>query len=313
MTSPGRVHRRELPPRRLPRHGDRYERARSSSPRPRSCGTAGTRRDRGRPGDGRLRPRPGARHVRAPGRSSTSAAASTLPPSPQGYPVHIQAGDSDEGREFAARTADVIFCRHGDLEDGPGVLRRREGPAGPLRPRARRAEDHARRRRSCSATPTPRPRRTAAHVRRQQVCPQTAIAFLEQVWGRDLSAYDPDGPLPDVDPDRRLDDHPWPRPARKDPLAVARSWRELAEAKGAVDPRADHRDATPPVLRRHPEHGRRRRSTHVQEDAADGFILVPHLTPGGLDEFVDEVIPELQDRGCSARPTPARRCATTWA
>lgn len=36
---------------------------------------------------------------------------------------------------------------------------------------------------------------------------------------------------------------------------------------------------------------------HVQTDAADGFILVPHLTPGGLDDFVDAVVPELQERG----------------
>ncbi len=35
----------------------------------------------------------------------------------------------------------------------------------------------------------------------------------------------------------------------------------------------------------------------VQNDAADGFILVPHLTPGGLDEFVDGVVPLLQERG----------------
>jgi hypothetical protein len=35
----------------------------------------------------------------------------------------------------------------------------------------------------------------------------------------------------------------------------------------------------------------------AQRDACDGFILVPHLTPGGLDRFVAEVVPELQDRG----------------
>ena len=35
----------------------------------------------------------------------------------------------------------------------------------------------------------------------------------------------------------------------------------------------------------------------MQADAADGFILVPHLTPGGLDEFVDRVVPLLQERG----------------
>ena len=36
---------------------------------------------------------------------------------------------------------------------------------------------------------------------------------------------------------------------------------------------------------------------HVQNDAADGYIFVPHLTPHGLDEFIDKVVPELQDRG----------------
>ena len=35
----------------------------------------------------------------------------------------------------------------------------------------------------------------------------------------------------------------------------------------------------------------------VQEDASDGFILVPHLTPGGLAPFVDQVVPLLQERG----------------
>ena len=36
---------------------------------------------------------------------------------------------------------------------------------------------------------------------------------------------------------------------------------------------------------------------YVQGDASDGFILVPHITPGGLDEFADKVVPLLQDRG----------------
>jgi hypothetical protein len=35
----------------------------------------------------------------------------------------------------------------------------------------------------------------------------------------------------------------------------------------------------------------------VQTDAADGFIFVPHLTPGGLDDLVDQVVPHLQEKG----------------
>ncbi len=71
----------------------------------------------------------------------------------------------------------------------------------------------------------------AALVRRQQVSGPTAITFLEHVWNRDLSALDPDGPLPEFDPDlsgpaiiqgranvgaptpsrRRPSGGPWPR------------------------------------------------------------------------------------------------------
>lgn len=67
-----------------------------------------------------------------------------LPRSPQGQPVVIQVGDSDEGREFAAATADVVFTGHGTLDSRPGVLRRCEGAAGDVRAVARGPEDHAR-------------------------------------------------------------------------------------------------------------------------------------------------------------------------
>ena len=36
---------------------------------------------------------------------------------------------------------------------------------------------------------------------------------------------------------------------------------------------------------------------YVQADASDGFILVPHITPDGLGEFADKVVPILQERG----------------
>ncbi|HYZ02758.1 MAG TPA: F420-dependent methylene-tetrahydromethanopterin reductase, partial [Candidatus Binatia bacterium] len=46
-----------------------------------------------------------------------------------------------------------------------------------------------------------------------------------------------------------------------------------------------------------PAHVAEQIDTLVQADASDGFILVPHITPGGLDEFVDTVVPLLQERG----------------
>lgn len=219
-----------------------------------------------------------------------------LPRSPQGYPVQIQAGDSEEGREFGAATADAIFSRHGELADGQRFytdMKNRLAKYGRTRdellilPAATfvlgddRADAEER----------------ARHIRLQQVGPQTAIAFLEQVWGRDLSGYDPDGPLPDLDP---VDDASITRGRvrhAKDPLAVARDWRDRAEARNLsireliIEVTARQQFVgSPAEVAADIDH-------YVQQDAADGFILVPHLTPHGLDEFVDKVIPELQERG----------------
>ena len=124
-----------------------------------------------------------------------------VPPSPQRYPVQIQAGDSDGGRELAAQYADVIFSRHSAFGDGQAFyadVKERLARYGRV---ARRSQDHPGR--GCRA----RRQRGGRHsngrseIHRQQVSPQGAIAFLEQVWNRDLSAYDPDGPLPVEDPD----------------------------------------------------------------------------------------------------------------
>src|SRR5690606_23860919 len=115
------------------------------------------------------------------------------------------------------------------------------------------------------------------------------IAFLEQVWGRDLTAYDPNGPLPDIDPDVENISITRGRVRHStDPLAVARSWREQAEANGW-----SIRDLVIHTTTRGSFVGTAQQvaddlDRHVQEDASDGFILVPHLTPHGLDDVLDQ-------------------------
>jgi FMN-dependent oxidoreductase (nitrilotriacetate monooxygenase family) len=221
----------------------------------------------------------------------------TLPRTPQGQPIVIQAGDSDEGREFAAKAADVIFSRHGTLEDGQAFfhdVKRRLAAYGReygellIMPAATfvlgdtdaEAEEHAR------------------EIRLQQVRPATAIQFFEQVWNRDLSGYDVDGPLPEVDPDPDAEPLTWGRVRHeKDQLALARKWRALAEEK-----KLSIRELVIEATARQqfvgtPSTVAETIDTYVQSDAADGFVLVPHLTPGGLDEFVEKVVPHLQERG----------------
>ncbi|MFF0064508.1 NtaA/DmoA family FMN-dependent monooxygenase [Streptomyces sp. NPDC005279] len=219
----------------------------------------------------------------------------TVPRSPQGHPVVIQAGDSDEGREFAASTADVIFTRHGTLEAGRAFY-------ADVKQRLAR---HGRRPEDLKVMPgvsfvlgdtDAEAQERAAEIRRRQVSPQNAILALELVWGRDLSSYDPEGPLPDIDPD--------PdsvlvqgRVRAGDPFAIAAQWRALSEAKGLsirqtvieTTSRQSFIGTAGSVAAALEE--------FVSKDAADGFILVPHLTPGGLDDFVDQVVPVLQERG----------------
>lgn len=219
----------------------------------------------------------------------------SLPRPPQGHPVVIQAGDSEEGREFAAATADVVFTRHSTLAAGQAFhadVKRRLAAYG-------RGPDELKIMPGATFvlgdTDADADER-AAEVRRAQVGPQTAIAFLEQVWGVDLSDHDPDGPLPDVDPepDSTLVQG---RVRFGDPRAVAERWRAVAAEKGLTT-----RELVIEVTGRQsfvgsPATVAAQIDHFVQNDAADGFILVPHLTPGGLDEFVDRVVPPLQERG----------------
>lgn len=223
----------------------------------------------------------------------------SVPRSPQGRPVIFQAGDSEEGREFAAAKSDAIFSRHSTFDDGREFYRDVKS----------RLAKYGRRSEQLLILPaatfvlgdTDAQAAELAHeVRRAQVSGATALAFLEQVWNRDLSDIDPDGPLPDVDP--VIGEHTVARGRAsvrsfRDPLQTANHWRELAQAnKWSI------RELIIEVTGRQSFIGSARTIAEtidhfVQNDASDGFILVPHITPGGLDRFVDEVVPLLQERG----------------
>ncbi|MEV4017485.1 NtaA/DmoA family FMN-dependent monooxygenase [Nonomuraea angiospora] len=229
------------------------------------------------------------------GRHFTVEGRFNVPHSPQGHPVVIQAGDSDEGREFAAANADIIFSRHGTLEEGRAFyadVKRRLATYGrePHQLKIMPAATFALGDTDAEAA------ERAAEIRRQQVGPQTAIAFLEQVWGRDMSAYDPEGPLPDVEPAVEQGVSQG-RVQVADRVAVAARWRAVAEEKElSIRELVIHMTGRQSFVGS-PATVAAQIEEFVRTDAADGFILVPHLTPGGLDDFVDRVVPLLQERG----------------
>lgn len=218
-----------------------------------------------------------------------------LPPSPQGRPILIQAGDSAEGRDFAARSADVIFTRHGTLEAGQAFHADVKG----------RLAAHGRQRDELLIMPgvtvvvddtDAQAQEKAHHIRWQQVSGATAIAQAQLLWGIDLSDRDPDGPLPGEDPVIGSDIVRG-RVAHTDPGAVVARWRALAEAHGwSLRETVVHAQSRQSFVGS-PQTVAAELDRYVQEDAADGFILVPHLTPGGLDDVVDRVVPLMRERG----------------
>ncbi|GAB3826032.1 LLM class flavin-dependent oxidoreductase [Dactylosporangium cerinum] len=221
-------------------------------------------------------------------------------PSPQGRPVLFQAGDSDGGRELAARHADVVFSANTDYDKAVAY-------AADLRARLAR---HGRSPDSLRILPgasvvlgdTPdEARERARWIDREQTTGPRAIAFLEQYWGKDLSGYDPDGPLPDIDPaDGELDPSRGTIPIelRTGKLERIAGWRKLSAERGL-----SIRDLVIEVTPRHnafvgtPGQVADEWTRYVRDRAVDGFNLLPQLLPGTVEDIVDRLVPQLQERG----------------
>jgi FMN-dependent oxidoreductase (nitrilotriacetate monooxygenase family) len=220
----------------------------------------------------------------------------TVPRSPQRHPVLIQAGDSPDGRDFGVATVDVIFSRHSEPEA------RRAFKADI----SARAAAIGRDPESIKVIPAASvvlgdteadARERAREISFSQVTPQTAIALLQLVWGTDLSSCDPDGPLPPV-PTAEGDDVIQGIARRHDDrIATATAWHERATREGL-----SIRELVVASTTRHEFIGTASQVAQqldeaVQSRAADGYVLSGHVVPHGIDEFVDQVVPILQERG----------------
>jgi len=213
---------------------------------------------------------------------------STVPRSPQGHPVLVQAGASADGKAFAASCAEVIFTSHPSIETA----------------RAFREEMHdllaqfGRDAGSLKIMPAITPvigktREEAASLKREldDLIPlPIALDKLERLLGGlDLSAYDPDGPMPPLPPallegqnstrDRVVETIVRERPTIRALALQVAGGRTSRTSGGTASDIADE-------LQQWYESG-----------AADGFVISPPFLPGGLEDFVDEVVPELQRRG----------------
>jgi len=240
-----------------------------------------------------------ARRVLHEGQHYTVDVTPRLPRSAQYRPVLFQAGDSPEGRDFAARQADVIFSARPKFE---AAVKFREDIVARTVAAGRGANEVQIMPASefiLGATDE-EAREKKEWVRSLQIGPQQAIAYLEQFWGRELSSFDPDGPLPDIDPvvettseTRGSGFHG----AKARDLAA--QWRAEAKENGwsirqFVSSRTARIDSTftgsySSVADTLAEYAR--------VGAVDGFNISPWIIPSGLDDIVNHLVPELQERG----------------
>jgi FMN-dependent oxidoreductase (nitrilotriacetate monooxygenase family) len=220
-----------------------------------------------------------------------------LPPSPQGQPVLFQAGESAEGRDFAARHAEGIFSRYLQFDaalEFATDLRRRLVRAG-------RPEDDLRifpATRVILGDTDAQAREKARWFRDRTWSDRRVRAVVEAVWGHDLSDHPVDGPLPATDPvvATQTITHGVVNTSDR-PLRTAAAWRTLAEERGfTMRQLVLHLNAAVEFVGT-PSAVADELARYVRAGAIDGLNLQPNSVPDGFDDVVDRLVPALQDRG----------------
>jgi alkanesulfonate monooxygenase SsuD/methylene tetrahydromethanopterin reductase-like flavin-dependent oxidoreductase (luciferase family) len=209
----------------------------------------------------------------------------TVPRSPQGHPVIMQAGSSERGRDFGARWGEIIFTLQHQKSDMQEFYRDFKGR---MAARGREPE-------SCVVLPSidvvlgeteSIALDRAAYVN-SLVDTQLGMACVSGQIGIDLSQLDPDQPLKDI----------------KVEEGSRGSFDVILQgtaAEGLTLGEAARRFATSelcPQLVGTPEMVADRLCDLFQDYACDGFVLTPTTSPGMYEQFCKTVVPILQERG----------------
>ncbi|WP_164882474.1 LLM class flavin-dependent oxidoreductase [Paenirhodobacter populi] len=205
--------------------------------------------------------------------------------SPQGHPVIAQAGSSGPGRELGARVADIIYTGQKDLklaQEFYADMKARVAAAG---------RDPAKVLVMPGMMPVIGATEAEAEARMAElkslVHPQVGMQLISKTFG-DLSHLDPDDlvplPLPESNGVKSARDQ-WERRLREKPMTVRQVYEEISISSGhcvvsgTVETIADHMQ------------------TWFENGACDGWNLMEPYFPGGAEDFITKLIPELKRRG----------------
>ncbi len=210
-----------------------------------------------------------------------------IPRCPQGWPVMVQAGGSEDMIGVAAEFAEVIFCAPLTLEAAQDFYANIKG----------RLAAHGRSPDAMKIMPglSAIVGRTDAEARENYeylnslIHPVVAREILSMVLGNvDLTPYPFDGPLPENLPRSNASQSIFQQVtemARRENLSIRQVATRVAGARAKA------------VMHGSPATIADFMEEWFRNDGCDGFNLMPPFLPGGLDDFVDLVIPELQRRG----------------
>lgn len=206
---------------------------------------------------------------------------------PQGHPVLFQAGTSDVGRETAARIADVVFVQEQSRERCQAIYADIK----------QRMAKHGRAPSDLLLMPgmaviVGRTEQEAAEQHRflqSKIHPDVGLALIAAELHADFGDLDPDRPFP-VDRLPPTGGRTTVKNIRdvieaNPNMTVRQLWERFSGARGSVQLSGTPRQIADEL------------ETWFNSNAADGFIIQPALLPGGLEDFVDLVVPELQRRG----------------
>ncbi|MDO8252119.1 MAG: LLM class flavin-dependent oxidoreductase, partial [Rhodoferax sp.] len=196
------------------------------------------------------------------------------------------AGQSEPGLELAARTAEVVFTAQQSLEDAQAFYRELKGRL----PKFGRSADQLKIMPGVSVYVAATEAEAQAKLQQLNdlIHPQAGLALLAGLsGGTDLSPYPLDGPFPElpktvgwVSRQQMMVDI-----ARKHSFSIRQLYQWIATARGHW------------TIVGTPVQVADQLQLWFENDAADGFNVLPPVLPGSLDDFVDLVIPELQRRG----------------
>ena len=222
------------------------------------------------------------------GKHFTVQGALNVPRAPQGRPVLIQAGGSEDGIDLAARHADAVFTVAHTLDSAIAYAEK-------LR---HRLHDFGRPADSVLIFPglvtilgrTEEEAREREHELWKLSSDDSGLAWLSGLMQIDVSAFDLDKPLPEGLSIPADGIQTFTREALEKSRREQLSIRELIRAQGGGG--TNHRTfvGTPDALAKSI-------GEWFASGAVDGFNLMPDVLPSGLELFVDEVVPLLQEQG----------------